>query len=237
MLNPVFHANRTRDRNMTFLRRIRRDERGANAIEYALIAGLIGIGLIGSLVTTRGSLSAIFGVASSKMASSDAGTGSSGGGTGGSTAQANPAFANKTLTNRTSVGRVWGATQYDYTYSDGSTATYYTASAYRGSYYNANATMTDAATGKSYTYLFPQTDTVSGQAISPNLSVVDYYPSGNQKTYTSYSFNNDGVSLYGTQRNYPDQAGASQTSTASVTAMVSTFQTYIDQANAYKALP
>lgn len=57
-----------------FLRDLHRDERGANAIEYAIIAALIGVGLIGSLVTTRGSLSSIFGVASSQMASSDAGT-------------------------------------------------------------------------------------------------------------------------------------------------------------------
>jgi Flp pilus assembly pilin Flp len=35
---------------------------GATAIEYAIIAGLIGLGLVGSLVTTRGSLSAVFGV-------------------------------------------------------------------------------------------------------------------------------------------------------------------------------
>ena len=48
------------------------DERGATAIEYAIIAGLIGLGLVGSLVTTRGSLSAVFGTASSRMASSGA---------------------------------------------------------------------------------------------------------------------------------------------------------------------
>lgn len=50
-------------------------DRGATAIEYAIIAGLIGLGLVGSLVTTRGSLSSVFGTASSQMASSDAGTG------------------------------------------------------------------------------------------------------------------------------------------------------------------
>ena len=40
---------------------------GAVAIEYAVIGALIGIGLIGALVGTRGSLSAIFGTASSAM--------------------------------------------------------------------------------------------------------------------------------------------------------------------------
>jgi Flp pilus assembly pilin Flp len=54
--------------------RLRRSQEGAAAIEYAIIGALIGIGLIGSLIGTRGSLSAIFGTASSAMASSDAGT-------------------------------------------------------------------------------------------------------------------------------------------------------------------
>lgn len=50
-------------------RSIRSDHAGATAIEYAIIAGLIGLGLVGSLVTTRGSLSAIFGTAGSQMSS------------------------------------------------------------------------------------------------------------------------------------------------------------------------
>lgn len=45
------------------------DERGATAIEYAIIAGLIGLGLVGSLVTTRGSLSSVFGTAASQISS------------------------------------------------------------------------------------------------------------------------------------------------------------------------
>lgn len=48
---------------------IRFDQRGATAIEYALIAGLIGLGLIASLVTTRGSLAGVFGTASNQMGS------------------------------------------------------------------------------------------------------------------------------------------------------------------------
>lgn len=54
-------------------------ERGATAIEYAIIAGIIGLGLVGSLVTTRGSLSTIFGTASSQMASGVSASGSAGG--------------------------------------------------------------------------------------------------------------------------------------------------------------
>lgn len=54
------------------LPRLIRSDRGATAIEYAIIGALIGIGLIGSLVTTKGSLSAIFGTASSQMGSASA---------------------------------------------------------------------------------------------------------------------------------------------------------------------
>lgn len=49
--------------------RIRRDERGATAVEYGLIAGLIALGLLGSLVGTRGSLSSVFGTAATGLAS------------------------------------------------------------------------------------------------------------------------------------------------------------------------
>ncbi len=40
--------------------RLRRDQRGATAIEYGLIAGLIALGIVGALVDTRGSLNGAF---------------------------------------------------------------------------------------------------------------------------------------------------------------------------------
>lgn len=52
------------------MRRMRRDESGATAVEYGLIAGLIAIGIVGSLVTTRGSLNSVFSTAGAQMASS-----------------------------------------------------------------------------------------------------------------------------------------------------------------------
>lgn len=42
------------------LRRMRRDTRGATAIEYGLIAGLLGLGLVGVLTGTRASLNQDF---------------------------------------------------------------------------------------------------------------------------------------------------------------------------------
>lgn len=67
---------------MTLRSDLRSSQTGATAIEYAIIAGLIGLGLVGSLVTTRGSLSAIFGTAGSQMASSTGADASAGAGAG-----------------------------------------------------------------------------------------------------------------------------------------------------------
>jgi pilus assembly protein Flp/PilA len=41
---------------MLAMRRLRREERGATALEYGLIAGLIALGIVGGLVMTRNSL-------------------------------------------------------------------------------------------------------------------------------------------------------------------------------------
>ena len=44
---------------MTFLNKLARDEEGATAIEYGLIAALVAVGLIGALGTLQGGLSGI----------------------------------------------------------------------------------------------------------------------------------------------------------------------------------
>jgi len=41
---------------MSFIRKLRRDERGATAIEYGLIAGLIAVAIIGGLGLVSGEL-------------------------------------------------------------------------------------------------------------------------------------------------------------------------------------
>lgn len=50
--------------------RLRFEERGATAVEYGLIAGLIALGILGSLVTTRSSLNANFNSISSRVGAS-----------------------------------------------------------------------------------------------------------------------------------------------------------------------
>lgn len=87
---------------------------GATAIEYAIIAALIGIGLIASLVSTKGSLSAVFGVASSNMGSANAQSG------GGSASVAVPSYwAAKTLATSSKQANSYGGFTYGYVYSDG----------------------------------------------------------------------------------------------------------------------
>ena len=98
-----------------------RDHRGATAIEYAIIAGLIGLGLVGSLVTTRGSLRAVFGTASSQMDSA----GGAGAAFQGPGYQRQPYWSGKTLYSgypdtQTSPGK----TVKVYAYTDGSIVRY-----------------------------------------------------------------------------------------------------------------
>lgn len=99
------------------LRSLADSERGATAIEYGLIAGLIALGLVGSLVTTRGSLAAIFGVASSQMGTASSQIGAAAPANASNT-QAAAYWSAKTLTRR-----ALGATATVFTYSDGSVVT------------------------------------------------------------------------------------------------------------------
>lgn len=55
-----------------FLSKFRRDEEGATAIEYGLIAALIAIALIISLTAVGESLSSIFGTVASEVTKADA---------------------------------------------------------------------------------------------------------------------------------------------------------------------
>lgn len=91
-----------------------RGEHGATAIEYAILAGLIGLGLVGSLVTTRGSLSAVFGTASSQIGSA-----------GSDTSVASNAWASKTLVGPPTKQTYQKTVSWTYQYTDGSSAIFY----------------------------------------------------------------------------------------------------------------
>ncbi len=55
-----------------FLQRLHHEEEAATAVEYALIVALIGVALIGVLVTFRGSIASMFGKASNAINGSGA---------------------------------------------------------------------------------------------------------------------------------------------------------------------
>lgn len=97
---------------MRSMRALRRDPTAATAIEYAIIAGLIGLGLVGSLVTTRGSLSAVFGTAATKMASGSATTPAS-------TSSRAGFWASKTLAGPPVTTMYGRSSVTRYTYTDG----------------------------------------------------------------------------------------------------------------------
>jgi len=67
-----------------FFRRLWSDERGATAIEYGLIAGLIAVVIIGALTLTGTSLKSVFDQVSGKLeevaGGGDSGSGSGSGG-------------------------------------------------------------------------------------------------------------------------------------------------------------
>ena len=104
-------------------RRLRCSQRGATAIEYAIIAGLIGLGLVGSLVTTRGSLSAVFGTASSQMGSSSAGGSAS---PTVSTSPRAPFWEAKTVASKTLNPYGGSGQEFKVVYTDGVTVSYLT---------------------------------------------------------------------------------------------------------------
>ena len=66
---------------MRFIERLLSDERGATAIEYGLIAGLIGVVIIGALTVTGTSLKSVFETVSDEFetVAGSSGSGGSGG--------------------------------------------------------------------------------------------------------------------------------------------------------------
>jgi pilus assembly protein Flp/PilA len=113
------------------LRSVDSQDSGATAIEYGLIAGLIAIGIVGSLVGTRTSLSNAFGTAASQMGTASGAT-SAGAGPGvpvndnpRSTFWASKTLASTPTTSRSaSSGRTAAATTYKFT--DGTSVTFNT---------------------------------------------------------------------------------------------------------------
>lgn len=189
---------------MRVLNRI--DDRGATAVEYGLIAGLIALGLLGSLVATRTSMNGSYATVSSQLGNStqtvtvDQGLKS--------------LFAAKTITGRQSqqynMDKPGSGSQNDFLFfSDGSQA-------YRTMHFNADGSdagyyeyyMTDN-TGQRYnfyannngdtTYIIRYTSTPK----DPFNGYIQYYPADNfeyignsdARTYTKSDLTSDMVAL------------------------------------------
>jgi len=68
---------------MKFINKLLRDEQGATAIEYGLIAALIAVAAITAMTSLGGQLSDTFQQVSDKLEARDTGTGGTGGTSGG----------------------------------------------------------------------------------------------------------------------------------------------------------
>ena len=199
---------------------LRDDARGASAIEYSLVAGIVALGIVSTLVSMRTSLSSTFRTVSSDM----------------TIGVDPPMFANRGTPTRTVLNRPWGQTLYTYTYPDGSTAEYATESNFNGSFYRSYSRLTDAATGTTYTYTPPATS-AAGVKSDGAIAVATRYASGNQKTSESYTFDATGGTASGTIYSYPDVAGGSSTGASAGSIKVSDYQTLINQYGVYKVNP
>lgn len=151
------------------MRRLLHQNDGASVIEYGLIAGLVALGLIGALVSTRGSLAAIFGSASAQMTAAQ-GTAAAGF----DNLAGNPALAQagfwqgKTLA-ATPVKAVSGTkTTWSYSFSDGTTAQYSTG---EGGPYNTRLYVRDPATNT----LFQVTTNSAGAVTADIQSTFNAY--------------------------------------------------------------
>lgn len=107
-----------KDEAMSMMR-LRRNAEGAVAIEYGLIAGIVALGIVSALVSTKGSLSGVFDVTGTQMNVSQAQSNS-----------ANAGFwAGKgIIASSTVVNPVDGRVAHSYVFNDGTKATYTTRS-------------------------------------------------------------------------------------------------------------
>jgi Flp pilus assembly pilin Flp len=100
------------------IRKLKNCSAGATAVEYGVIAGLIALGILGSLVGTRASLNNVFGGAASGIGQTMASHPKP-------PASANASYwTSKTLVSMTPSNVSSAGGTYKYTYSDGTISTY-----------------------------------------------------------------------------------------------------------------
>ncbi len=188
-----------------------RDERGATAIEYGLIAGLIALGIVGSLVGTRSSLNATYSAVSTGLGGGSSPAAASGGQL--------PGFQTKTQTNfaKTVSG---SQTKYTWTYSDGSTAVYTEDTSSQFARRINMVDKTNAMASNYYTDANGVLNTFTTNTVWPNGVTKDVYYSGvadiaggTIKTERSDSYDNSGSPTRATRVGAPDAAYLTMVST------------------------
>lgn len=167
-----------------------RSDRGATAIEYAIIAGLIGLGLVGSLVTTRGSLRAVFGGAGSQMgAATAAGPSAPLVSTAGTTQ--GDYWNAKGLLSATKVKDGQDNFRYTFTYSDGSSVIYVTNPYYPLERYVSTS---DAALSQTKSYSYYSDGAFKSYSYSQFTdSTYSKYQQGDSTISTNFNYSPGGV--------------------------------------------
>lgn len=165
------------------MRRLQRQDTGATAVEYALIAGLIGLGLVGSLVTTKGSLNALFGTASSQMGSAQSGGAApTYGSLAGNSALARAGFwQSKTLAAPPKMTVSGSTTTWSYAFTDGYTAQF---SRGEGGNYDTRLYVYDPNTNTR----FQVATNSSGQITGDALNIYNTYGQVTTETYSDVAY-------------------------------------------------
>jgi Flp pilus assembly pilin Flp len=175
---------------------LKQSDSAATAIEYAIIAGLIGLGLVGSLVTTRGSLSAVFGTAASQV--SGVGADAAGPVSARSafwSAKGTPTKSTEPWTAPNLTGGTATGTRTNLTYGDGTRIEFYnlpgTSSPLRVLVYdaingeNTNAYLGD--TGKLNLYIMNKTDPATGKTQYTAQSMIEGVNQYNSSTLQDFT--------------------------------------------------
>lgn len=208
----------------------RSDDAGATAIEYAIIAGLIGLGLVGSLVATRGSLSSIFGTASGQMGSATGAAPASAFSTAG-TPQGDYWQSKGLVSAVKSTGG--GSTQYNFTYADGSSFLY--------AFDQANPTyrwssFSDTALSRRGSLGYDPSGNVHIYSITQHVAgTMSGYADGNSFAFTNVNWIANGVPYNFGYETYKNGIRVSSTESASPGPFMADFDNAVRTLSAFQA--
>ncbi len=160
----------------SMVRRFGCSDSGAAAVEYALLAAFIGLGIVAALVSTRSTLSSTYSTIATDVSVDDP-----------YPIPRLSNFADKTMTNKRTMG--FGATQrVIINFSDGSYGSYRTLTSYNG----LGEQLIDASTGANISFNRVNTDS-NGRITSGSIIFSNYSASNPYYDQTSYTFNSDGT--------------------------------------------